>query len=113
MSLRSPALRALRAITALVTLTIGAVTMAAPSDPLDARAATQPLQHRSAFDGYRRFADEQPINWRDANDTVKRIGGWRSYAREAAPGAPAPAAPGASAPAAPGTAPARAPAHKH
>ena len=44
----------------------------------------------------------------DANDTVNRIGGWRSYAREAprspagsAPQAPVPAAPQSAQPAAP------------
>ncbi|MDH4062241.1 MAG: hypothetical protein OEU94_15645 [Aquincola sp.] len=68
-------------------------------DPLDAAAATAPLVHRSAFSGYRKMtADTSPRAWREANDGVERIGGWRAYAREAqASQAPAPPA---SAPAA-------------
>lgn len=66
-------------------------------DPADARAATAPLVHRSTFAGYRRLgAETPPLAWREANDRVERIGGWRAYAREAN----APAVP-ASAPAAP------------
>jgi hypothetical protein len=116
MSTRSTVQRARPAIAALMALATSALAFAAPPDPLDARAATKPLQHRSAFDGYRRFADEQPMNWRDANDTVKRIGGWRSYAREGAPSA-APAPSAATSPAPPPVpstpAPAAPPVHKH
>jgi len=70
---------------------------AAPSrpDPADAKAATPALQYRSAFAGYRRLGAESPsLAWREANNTVERIGGWRAYAREAQ--APAPAAPASS-----------------
>jgi hypothetical protein len=64
-------------------------------DPADAKAATPALQHRSAFAGYRRLgAESPPLVWREANDTVERIGGWRAYAREAQ--APGPAAPASS-----------------
>lgn len=52
-------------------------------DPLDARAPVAPLQYRSAFDGYRRFADEPVRSWIESNETVGRIGGWKAYAREA------------------------------
>lgn len=65
------------------------------------------LTYRSTFDAYQRFTDEKVGPWRDANDTVGRIGGWRSYAKEgrepAAPGAPNPTSsptPAAPAPAA-------------
>ncbi|MBC7938909.1 MAG: hypothetical protein H7Z19_03950 [Chitinophagaceae bacterium] len=40
--------------------------------------------YRSAFEGFRPFADQPVGSWRDANDTVGRVGGWRAYAREAA-----------------------------
>jgi hypothetical protein len=56
---------------------------ARPPDPLDPRAGVPPAVHRSPFDSYRRFADEPPLAWRDANREVARIGGWRTYAREA------------------------------
>ena len=43
----------------------------------------------SAFEGYRAHADEPIRNWKQANDEVGRIGGWRAYAREAnAPDSP-------------------------
>ena len=48
------------------------------------------LSHRSAFSGYTRHSDTPVGPWREVNDTVQRVGGWRAYAREAA--APGPAA---------------------
>ena len=68
-------------------------------DPLDPQAAVPPAQHRSALGAYRPLAETPVGSWKEANERVNRIGGWRAYAREAA--APAPAAPAASAPAAP------------
>ena len=41
------------------------------------------LTYKSAFEGYRPFADEKPIPWREANETVYRRGGWQAYAKEA------------------------------
>lgn len=38
--------------------------------------------YRSAWSGYRPFADEKVISWKDANDEVRLIGGWRAYLRE-------------------------------
>lgn len=55
------------------------------------------LSHRSPLAGYQPFTEENVIPWRQANDTVGRIGGWREYARESAPPAAAPAAPAAPA----------------
>ncbi len=83
-----------------------ALAPAARPDPLDAKASVPTLAYESPFSRYRPWGDEKPVSWREANDTVTRIGGWRVYAREAQqpdPGAAAaPAAPAArSAPAAP------------
>ena len=72
----------------------GAPCTAKP-DPLNAQAVVPALVHTSAFAAYRRYADAAPIAWKEANDTVTRIGGWRAYAREAAD--PSPAAPAAAA----------------
>jgi hypothetical protein len=73
---------------------------AARPDPLDAKASVPTLSYESSFAQYRRLGDEKPVSWRDANDTVTRIGGWRVYAREAQQPDPAPAAkPGNGAPA--------------
>ena len=72
-------------------------TRTAKPDPLNAQAVVPALVHTSAFAAYRRYADAAPIAWKEANDTVTRIGGWRAYAREAAESAaPAAAAPAAS-----------------
>jgi hypothetical protein len=77
---------------------------AAARDPLNARAPVPPVRYRSAFSGYRPLADDR-LGWKEANDEVGRIGGWRAYAREAnapEPAASAPAsAPSGSSPAAP------------
>ena len=59
-------------------------------DPLNPKASIPPQVHASAFTQYRRLADTPVGSWRDANDTVTRIGGWRVYARDAAqPASPA------------------------
>ncbi len=52
-------------------------------DPLDAKTGVPALRYESSFSQYRRLGDEKPVSWREANDTVTRIGGWRVYAREA------------------------------
>jgi len=49
--------------------------------PLVSDTAT-PRVYRSAWSGYSPFADEKVIPWKDANDEVRRIGGWRTYLRE-------------------------------
>jgi len=69
------------------------------ADPLDARAAVPPVLHASALARYKPAGDGAVGSWREANDTVARIGGWKAYAREAQAAAPggASAAPGASA----------------
>lgn len=59
-----------------------------------ATAPAAPPAWRSAFDGYQPFSDEKTLPWRQANDTVQGVGGWRAYAREAAQ----PASAAASAP---------------
>lgn len=44
--------------------------------------AERPVQFNSALRSYRGFADEPVGPWREANDTVRRIGGWQAYGRE-------------------------------
>ncbi len=53
------------------------------ADPLDPKARVPQVSYRSAFHAYKSFGDTPPLPWREANDTVTRIGGWRAYAREA------------------------------
>ena len=86
-------------------------------DPLDPKAQVPVVRYSSPFAQYRPLGDDKPVAWREANDAVARIGGWRVYAREAQQADPAaadrPAAPPAQAPAAPpAPAPAATPAAK-
>ena len=71
----------------------GASERAARADPLDPRAPVPALTYQSPLAGYRALGDNKAVPWKDANETVNRIGGWKAYAREAqqsdAPG-PAP-----------------------
>jgi hypothetical protein len=48
--------------------------------------APAPGEYRSALDGYQPFTDTKAVPWKESNDTVGRIGGWRAYAKEAAQG---------------------------
>ena len=90
-------------------------------DPLDPKAQVPSVRYESAFAQFRRIGDDKPVAWREANDAVARIGGWRVYAREAQQPDPAAAAKQAAPSAAPAstTAPAAMPmpagpsGHKH
>lgn len=41
------------------------------------------VQYRSAFSDYVPYSEQKIDSWRQANDTVGEIGGWRTYAKEA------------------------------
>lgn len=51
------------------------------------------LQYVSPLRAYKPYADQAVESWREANDRVGRIGGWRAYAKEAQTGEPAKEAP--------------------
>ena len=96
-ALRSALLAA--ALFATLTAQAQPAAKAARPDPLDPQASVPAQNYESSFARYRRLGDEKPVSWRDANDTVTRIGGWRAYAREAQQLDPAAAAkPGNAAP---------------
>ena len=40
------------------------------------------LVYQSSFQNYQRYSSTPIQSWKQANDTVKDIGGWRAYARE-------------------------------
>lgn len=66
-------------------------------DPLDAGAAVPAVRYESVLNRSTRGpAEDRSIPWREANDTAARIGGWRTYAREAQQAEGAPPAPGAA-----------------
>jgi len=49
----------------------------------DARTTTAPLIYRSPFTAYQVDKIQEPGSWREINDRVGSVGGWRVYAREA------------------------------
>lgn len=63
-----------------------AVEPAAPG--VAAVSAASSISYASPLKGYQPFRDEKIQPWKESNDTVGRIGGWRAYAREAAGSAP-------------------------
>jgi len=42
------------------------------------------LVYQSSFQNYQRYSASDILTWKQANDTVKDIGGWREYAKEIA-----------------------------
>ena len=96
--LSHPALRPWHPVPWLVALATAALTAQAASparagkhDPLDPKAPVPALAYTSSLKPDVRPAGDGPISWREANDTVARIGGWRVYAREAQKPDPDPA----------------------
>lgn len=74
-----------------ILLAASAATSVAQSSPQPTQrvAASAPFSepaassaYRSAFTGYRAFAEQSLTPWRQANDAVGQIGGWQAYARE-------------------------------
>ncbi|WP_431094520.1 hypothetical protein [Polaromonas aquatica] len=63
---------------------LSAAQSPAPASPAPAvTQASPPPAFRSAMDGYQPYTEESTVNWKEANDTTARIGGWRAYAKEA------------------------------
>ena len=86
---------------------LAAGAAAAQAGPPPGAPAGTPFSYRSVLEQYQPYAEQPVGSWRDANDTVGRIGGWRAYAREvqeankAKETADRPATPPATPPAAP------------
>ncbi len=68
---------------ACISMSFGQANAAGP-DPADANTVITPTIYRSPFADYRPLGEDKNTPWKDANDTVGKIGGWRVYAREAA-----------------------------
>ena len=91
-------IRVLAAVAALaLATTASAQSRPRPDDPA---VKTPPPAQASAFEGYRRFRDEQMMPWREVNDEVGRLGGHMGHVQdEAAPATPAPSGQAAPPPA--------------
>lgn len=75
-------------------------------DAADPRVTVPPLVYSSVLQGYRPNVEVEVGSWKDANNNVGRIGGWRVYAKEARqPDAVVPGAGAASAPTVPDATP--------
>jgi hypothetical protein len=48
-----------------------------------AQSTVSPLPFKSTLDKYKPYTDEKIVPWKAANDEVGKIGGWRSYLKEA------------------------------
>ena len=53
------------------------------SEPANAGGGALPLPFESVLSRYKPITDQKLGSWREANDTVTRIGGWRTYLKEA------------------------------
>ena len=79
---------------------LGMAAHAQPAAPPAAPPTPQPLAFQSALQGYQPYTDDKIGNWKAANDTTARIGGWRAYAKEASAPLTTPTPATAAAPAA-------------
>ena len=80
-----------------VSATVHAQSAPKPNpDPLNPNAVVPAAIYASPLARYRPAGDVKVGSWREANDTVTRIGGWRVYAREAAQPESATSAPGST-----------------
>ena len=71
-----------RAFACLVLLVLPVSAWAELPDPLDAQAATPAVHYQSPLKTYQGFSAQPLQDWREANELVGRIGGWRTYAQE-------------------------------
>ena len=98
--------RALAALAALAASGVGAQTAGAPVAGTPAPQSVAAVRYQSAFEGYQSYGDDKLLPWKETNDTVGKIGGWRVYAKEAQGAQPAAAKDPAGGSAAAGAAPA-------
>lgn len=85
-------LAAALASTSLLSTPLHAASPPPAPDPADPQATVPATVWHSALTRFRPGSDADARVWRDANDEVARIGGWRTYLREAL--APEPSAQG-------------------
>lgn len=70
-------------------LLLSGVAPAQPTTGATKSALPSQLQYVSPLRAYKAYADQPVESWREANDRVGRIGGWRAYAKEIQTGEPA------------------------
>ncbi len=78
------------ATTTALAQTAPTATISPEKPPTGQKAQTAPDKFQSALTGYKPYTEEKTGNWKEANETTARIGGWRAYAKEAAQTEPDP-----------------------
>ena len=63
-------------------------TAIAQGDPRDPRAKAPPVEFRSAFEGYKPFADQELRDWRKSNEEIGVAGGHTDHGSGQASGKP-------------------------
>lgn len=72
----------------LVLLVLGGLTNAQqPANSALTTLTTFKVEYRSPIRSYQGFSEPVPVSWKESNELVGRIGGWRAYARESRDGA--------------------------
>jgi hypothetical protein len=77
----------------------GAAGAQTPAQPSRERAAAPPPTYRSAYEGYRPYADEPLAPWREVNEAVGHVGGHAGVLRAESGTTPSPPAAAGAAPA--------------
>jgi hypothetical protein len=80
-------------------------SVAVASEPLDVTTRVPNQQYQSPLKGYQQSTTGTVGSWRQANDVVREVGGWKVYLREAQAEDPKPSEPTAPTNAAPMVAP--------
>jgi hypothetical protein len=75
---------------ALLLAGAAAAQSAGRMNPADPQASVPPVEYRSAFEGYRPFAEEDLRDWRKSNDAVGAAGGHAGHRPGQGPGQQAP-----------------------
>ena len=83
MYLKSPKSCQLVFVVLLTCLHLGS-TFAQSSIKPEVSKAEKPIElvYQSSFQNYQRYSASDIKTWKQANDTVKDIGGWRAYAKK-------------------------------
>lgn len=85
MCLKSPKSCQLAFVALLTCLHLGSAFAQSEIKP-EVLKAEKPIElvYQSSFQNYQRYSASDIQTWKQANDTVKDIGGWREYAKEIA-----------------------------
>ena len=85
MFIKSPKSCQLAFVVLLTCLHLGSTFAQSEIKP-EVSKAKKPIElvYESSFQNYQRYSASDVQAWKQANDTVKDIGGWREYAKEIA-----------------------------